>query len=86
MPRNVTVDSTVLDNNTRLKWIVSNDTALANYEIVWRATTASLWTHMLDVGKVGAVTLPLSKDNVIFGVRAVGTNGYKSPAVYPFPG
>ncbi|KAJ4364438.1 hypothetical protein N0V83_009032 [Neocucurbitaria cava] len=86
MPRNVTVDSTVLDNNTRLKWIVSNDTALASYEIVWRATTASLWTRMLDVGKVGAVTLPLSKDNVIFGVRAVGTNGYKSPAVYPFPG
>jgi Zn-dependent M28 family amino/carboxypeptidase len=86
LPRNVTVDTTVLDNDTRLKWILSNDTNVANYEIVWRSTTASLWTHMLDVGKVGSVTLPLSKDNVIFGVRAVGTNGYKSPAVYPFPG
>jgi hypothetical protein len=40
----------------------------------------------LDVGKVGSITLPLSKDNVIFGVRAVGANGYKSPASYPFPG
>ena len=86
MPRNVTVDTTVLDNNTRLKWVVSSNAALAGYEVVWRSTTASLWTHMVNVGKVGTVTLPLSKDNVIFGVRAVGTNGYKSPAVYPFPG
>lgn len=86
MPRNVTVDTTVLDNDTRLKWIISNSTDLASYEIVWRSTTASLWTHMLDVGKVDSVVLPISKDNAIFGVRAVGTNGYKSPAVYPFPG
>lgn len=86
MPRNVTVDTTVLDNDTRLKWIVSNDKSVASYEVVWRPVTASLWSHMVDVGKVGSVTLPLSKDNVIFGVRAVGTNGYKSPAVYPFPG
>lgn len=86
MPRNVTIDTTVLDNDSRIKWIVSNSTDVAGYEIVWRSTTASLWTRMLDVGKVGSVVLPLSKDNVIFGVRAVGTNGYKSPAVYPFPG
>ncbi|KAF2024096.1 putative zinc metalloprotease [Setomelanomma holmii] len=86
MPRNVTIDTTVLDNDTRLKWIVSNSTAVATYEVVWRPVASSLWTHMVDVGKGGSVTLPLSKDNVIFGVRAVGTNGYKSPAVYPFPG
>jgi hypothetical protein len=86
MPRNVTIDTTVLDNDTRLKWIVSNSTNVASYEVVWRSTTASLWTRMLDVGKVGAVTLPLSKDNVIFGVRSVGKDGKKSPAVYPFPG
>lgn len=83
--RNVTVDTTVLDNDTRLQWIVSNSTNVASYEVVWRPTIAPFWTHMLDVGKVGNVTLPLSKDNVIFGVRAVGTNGYKSPATYPFP-
>ncbi|KAF1940013.1 putative zinc metalloprotease [Clathrospora elynae] len=86
LPRNVTVDTTVLDNDTRLKWIVDNSTEVGSYEVVWRATTASLWTTMLDVGKVGQVVLPLSKDNAIFGVRAVGRNGYKSPAVYPFPG
>ncbi|KAH7072229.1 putative zinc metalloprotease [Paraphoma chrysanthemicola] len=86
LPRNVTVDTTVLDNDTRLKWIGSNHTNVASYEVVWRPVTASVWTHMVDVGREGSVTLPLSKDNVIFGVRTVGTNGYKSPAVYPFPG
>ena len=86
MVRNVTVDTTVLDNNTRLKWLMSDDPELAGYEVVWRATTAPLWTHALDVGKTDTATLPLSKDNVIFGVRSVGTNGYKSPVTYPFPG
>jgi hypothetical protein len=85
LPRNVTVDTTVLDNDTRLKWI-ANSTDVERYEVVWRPVASSVWTHMVDVGKVGSVTLPLSKDNVIFGVRAVGKNGYKSPAVYPFPG
>ncbi|KAJ4289119.1 hypothetical protein N0V90_011461 [Kalmusia sp. IMI 367209] len=85
MVRNVTVDTTALDNNTRLKWVVSGEAGLKGYEVVWRSTTASLWTHVLDVGKVGSVTIPLSKDNAIFGVRAVGTNGYRSPATYPFP-
>lgn len=86
MPRNVTVDTTALDNNTRLKWIVASDPDIKSYEIVWRPVAASLWTHMLDVGLVGNANLALSKDNVIFGVRAVGKNGFKSPAVYPFPG
>ncbi|KAF2122287.1 putative zinc metalloprotease [Lophiotrema nucula] len=83
--RNVTIDTTALDNNCRLSWAVSNDSDLEGYEVVWRSTTASLWTYQVEVGKVGNVTLPLSKDNVIFGVRAVGKNGYKSPATYPFP-
>jgi hypothetical protein len=83
--RNVTVDTTALDNDCRLSWTMSDDEAVAGYEVVWRPTTNPLWTHMVDVGKTNAVTLPLSKDNVIFGVRAVGTNGYKSPATFPFP-
>ncbi|KNG45978.1 peptidase m28 [Stemphylium lycopersici] len=86
MPRNVTIDTTVLDNDSRIKWIKSESTDVAGYEVVWRSTTASLWTHMVDVGNVGYVVLPLSKDNVIWGVRSVGKNGYKSPAVYPIPG
>ena len=33
----------------------------------------------------GSVTVDLNKDNYQFGVRAVGKNGFKSPAVWPLP-
>ena len=42
------------------------------------------WTHVIDVGNVATTTVDLSKDNVVFGIRSVGTNGYRSPAVFPF--
>jgi hypothetical protein len=32
-----------------------------------------------------SVQLPISKDNVIFGVRAVDAHGHRSPAVVPWP-
>ncbi|KAF2472982.1 putative zinc metalloprotease [Lindgomyces ingoldianus] len=83
--RNVTVDTTTLGNDSKFKWIMSNDTDLAGYEVVWRPTTAPLWTHMLFVGMANTATVSLSKDNMIFGIRAVGKNGYKSPATMPFP-
>lgn len=85
IPRNVTVNSTLLSNDSVFKWIKSNATDLKGYEVVYRGTNAPQWTHMLDVGNVDGVLVPLSKDNVIFGIRAVGANGYKSPAVLPFP-
>jgi hypothetical protein len=36
-------------------------------------------------GAKHSVTLPVSKDNVIFGVRAVDAAGHRSPAVVPWP-
>ncbi|KAL8314452.1 hypothetical protein RB597_007215 [Gaeumannomyces tritici] len=84
--RDVKVDASDLGNDTTLFWTVSDSPDLAGYEIVWRPTDAPLWTHSLFVGKVGRATVQLSIDNVIFGVRSVGTNGYKSPATIPFPG
>ncbi|KAF2193096.1 putative zinc metalloprotease [Zopfia rhizophila CBS 207.26] len=83
--QNVTVDTATLNNDSKFNWIMSNDPELEGYEVVWRPTTAPLWTHMLFVGKTNTATVPLSKDNVIFGIRAVGKNGYKSPATFPFP-
>lgn len=85
VPRNVTVDTTNLDNNSSIKW-VKGAGAVTGYEIVWRPTDAPVWTNVVDVGLVNNVTLALSKDNVIFGVRAVGDGGYRSMAVVPFPG
>jgi hypothetical protein len=37
------------------------------------------------VGKKTRVTIPLSKDNVYFGVRAVNTEGFRSPVAFPAP-
>lgn len=84
--QNVTVNTSVLSNDSILSWLAVKSADLAGYEVVWRATNAPLWTHVIPVGNVLTATIPLSKDNVIFGVRSVGKNGYKSPATYPFPG
>jgi hypothetical protein len=82
-PRDVKVDTTQLTNDTTLSWTV--DPAAASYEVVWRPTTEPQWTHRIPVGKVGTTTIDLSKDNVVFGVRAIGPRGHRSPAAFPLP-
>ncbi|KAF8508498.1 aminopeptidase, partial [Gautieria morchelliformis] len=84
-PKNVSLDTSVLTNNSTLTWALGTDAGLAGYEIVWRSTIAPFWTHVIPVGKQSQATVLVSKDNAILGVRAVGANGYKSPAAYPFP-
>lgn len=37
---------------------------------------------MLNVGKADNTLVPISKDNAVFGLRAVGKDGKKSPAAY----
>ena len=89
--KNVTVDTSDLDNDTKLSWSRAKPTTgcgkggIKGYEVVWRPTNAPQWTHAQYVGDVDATTVELSIDNVIFGVRSVGKNGYKSPATIPFP-
>ncbi|KAI0051454.1 Zn-dependent exopeptidase [Auriscalpium vulgare] len=85
-PKNVTIDTSVLTNNSTLKWAFDISPAVAGYEIVWRATDAPFWSTNIPVGLVSQATVLLSKDNAIMGVRAVGKNGFKSPAAFPFPG
>jgi len=50
---------------------------------VMRDTTDSDWTSAIPVGNVTSVTLDISKDNVQFGIRAVDSNGNRSPAAFP---
>ncbi len=45
---------------------------------------APTWTHVIDVGDITRVTIDLSKDKVVLGVRAVDRAGHRSPAVFPF--
>jgi len=56
-----------------------------SYEILWRATSDPAWTHQQNVGTMTSYTLGLSKDDNIFGVRAVDAAGHRSVAAYPVP-
>lgn len=85
-PQNVRVLTADLDNNTQLAWDPpKNFPEGAQYEVVWRDTTAPAWTNAEMVGTNTSVTLPISKDDTILGVRSVDAAGHRSPAVYPWP-
>ncbi len=73
------------DNNSTLRWQPGPGTpAGTHWQIVWRELGSADWQYGADE-KAGTATLPVSKDNVIFGVRAVDAGGHASPAVVPYP-
>lgn len=82
-PQGLTIDTSVLTNNSTLRWTA--DPLVAGYEVVWRESDEPQWSKVISVEKVSSVTVQLSKDNVQMGVRAVGNNGFKSPAAFPMP-
>ena len=79
------IDARELTNDTTLLWTANVDPELAGYRIVWRRSESQAWEGAKDVGNVTKVTLPLSKDNLIFGVQAVSKSGHASLASYPLP-
>jgi hypothetical protein len=70
-------------NLTTLSWNANPESNLAKYEVVKRESTAADWTDVIDVGNVTTVTLDISKDNVQFGLRAVDSDGNRSPVAFP---
>ena len=82
-PSNVRLVTSNLDNDSTLKWEPSGDAS--GYEVIWRATSSPVWEHAQNVGNVTTTTLKLSKDNVIFAVRAVDREGHRSLPVVPLP-
>lgn len=85
-PRKVRMSVKKLENNTTLMWKANKEPDLKGYEIVWRKTHAPYWQHQEFVGDTTRATIEnVSKDNYLFGVRAVDKKGHKSPAVYPLP-
>ncbi len=72
-----------LENDSTLTWDASPGST--SYEVLWRDTTSPEWEHAQPVGNVTRTTLPLSKDNVIFAVRAVDGAGHRSLPVVPQP-
>ena len=82
-PTNVHLLTKDLENDSTLTWEASP--GASEYEVVWRATTSPEWEHAENVGNMSRVTMKLSKDNVIFGVRAVDAQGHRSLPVVPTP-
>jgi hypothetical protein len=88
-------------NNTELEWEQAPGTpAGTHYEIVWRELATPDWQRSIPADRLAAVSdgkfastpdghysveIPVSKDNVVFGVRAVDAHGHRSPAVVPWP-
>jgi len=86
-PVDVRIVTRNLDNNSTLNWSAGEGAPdTTQYEVVWRETAAPDWERSLAV-KAGekSITLPVSKDNVIFGVRSVDAVGHRSVAVVPMP-
>jgi len=84
-PANVHLLTKDLENHSTLTWEHSPGGRAAEYEVLWRATTSPEWEHVQKVGNVLHATLNLSKDNVIFAVRAVDAEGHRSLPVVPLP-
>jgi hypothetical protein len=82
-PANVRVVTSNLDNDSTLKWEPSADAS--GYEVIWRATSSPVWEHAQNVGNVTTTMMKLSKDNLIFAVRAVDREGHRSLPVVPLP-
>jgi Zn-dependent M28 family amino/carboxypeptidase len=72
-----------LENDTTLTWEPS--AGAAAYEVVWRSTSAADWEYVQPVSSDTRATLSVSKDNEIFGVRAVDEPGHRSLPVIPEP-
>jgi Peptidase family M28 len=84
-PAKVRLVTKELENDSTLTWEPSPGNRANAYEVLWRATTSAEWEHTQTVGNVTRTTLPLSKDNVIFAVRAVDKEGHRSLPVVPTP-
>nr|WP_263382884.1 M20/M25/M40 family metallo-hydrolase [Granulicella arctica] len=86
IPQKVAVLNPPYDTNTVLRWEKpAGMPASATFEVVYRDTIQPDWTTVIPVGNVTNISIPISKDNVIFGVRSVDAAGHRSMAVYPIP-
>ncbi len=82
-PANVKLLTKQLENDTILTWDPSPGATA--YEVIWRLTSAPDWEHVQEVTNGTRATLKVSKDNVIFAVRALDAAGHRSLPVVPEP-
>ena len=82
-PASVRILTKNLENDTTLTWEPS--AGAAAYEVLWRSTNAADWEYVQAVSSGTRATLRVSKDNEIFGVRALDQAGHRSLPVVPEP-
>jgi hypothetical protein len=82
-PASVKILTKNLENDTTLTWEPS--AGAAAYEVLWRSTNAADWEYVQAVSSGTRATLRVSKDNEIFGVRALDQAGHRSLPVVPEP-
>lgn len=95
-PVKVALQTGKLENCTTLRWEppaggISTSGKVDHYEVLWRETSAPDWQFVQIVqpttkdasGAAITITVPISKDNVVFGVRAVDAAGHRSLTVVP---
>lgn len=85
-PPNTRVLAAELTTDTTVRWDPSPESDVAGYEVVWRATTQAQWTSARYVEGATELTLPQSKDDWQFGVRAVDHDGFRSPVRFATSG
>ena len=84
-PVEVRLQTRELTNSSTLHWQASPDGRAAGYEVLYRKTTAPRWEEVFPAGQQLQTTVPVSKDNFIFAVRAYDADGHRSLPVYPAP-
>lgn len=85
-PTGVKVEASTLTVGTSLEWQPNTEPDLAGYEIVYRDTNMPYWQHTIPVGNVTRYTVKgITKDNFLFGVRAVDKDGNRSIVTFPVP-
>ncbi len=82
-PANVHLATKNLENTSTIAWDAS--ARASSYEVLWRETSSADWDHAQTLGSQNRATLDISKDNVIFAVRAVDAQGHRSLPSVPSP-
>jgi hypothetical protein len=82
-PTNVRLATTNLENSSTITWDPSP--RASGYEVLWRETSSPDWNHIETASAGNRATLDISKDNVIFAVRAADPQGHRSLPVVPTP-
>ncbi len=72
----------IVEASVKLKW--SKVDGAKGYKIYWRNTTSPTWDNSRYVGDILEFTLNgIVLDNSLFGVAAIGDNGFESAVVFP---